>query len=177
MSSCLLLVFPLLVGLASSHLLCLCFSVSQSRNCARLHIVATSVLKVPILSWLKWRHMACGNNIHDVIIAHWHVISGDTQTSQPTDRENIKGQPITWFLSWGGGGGNTDLIPYFLTLGYPYILHIFTVSHCLFIHVCHFLACLSQILPSLQQKFVFIQEVNCDKLILQIDTHSAHSSW
>ena len=104
MSSCLLLVFPLLVGLASSHLLCLCFSVSQSRNCARLHIVATSVLKVPILSWLKWRHMACGNNIHDVIIAHWHVISGDTQTSQPTDRENIKGQPITWFLSWGGGG-------------------------------------------------------------------------
>jgi len=41
--------------------------------------------------------MACGNNIRDVIIAHWHVISGDPQTSR-----NLR---TSWPCdSWVGGG-------------------------------------------------------------------------
>ena len=44
----LLLVFLILVSLASSHLCCICFLVSRTYICARLLIVATPVLKAAV---------------------------------------------------------------------------------------------------------------------------------
>ena len=50
MSSCSLVAFPLSVSLASLHPLCLCSSVPQTCNCARVLIVATLVLKAAELA-------------------------------------------------------------------------------------------------------------------------------
>jgi len=49
-SSCSLVAFPLSVSLVPLHLLCLCSSVSQTRNCTRVLIVATLVLKAAELA-------------------------------------------------------------------------------------------------------------------------------
>ena len=70
------------VSLRSSHLCCLCFSLSRARNCARLliHAVATPVLQPAIRSWLVKSH---GNNVRDVIISH-------------TDMENISNLRTSW---------------------------------------------------------------------------------
>ena len=77
MSSCSLLAFLLTVSLTSSHLHCLCSPVSPTRNCARLLIVATPVLKALIKSTKVKSH---GNNACIVIIVH--VLSADVQTNK-----------------------------------------------------------------------------------------------
>ena len=81
-SSCSLLAFLLSVSLMSSHVCCHC---SLTRNCARLLITATPVLKAVVKLTTVKLH---GNNLHEVMIAH--IISGDTHTNQPTDTENEK---------------------------------------------------------------------------------------
>ena len=79
MSSCSLLVFLLLVSLASSCLRCLCSLISQTCNCAWLVVIP--VLKAAIRSTKVKSHR---NNLCDVIIAH--VISADVQTNKQTNR-------------------------------------------------------------------------------------------
>ena len=74
------------VSLASLHLRCLCFSVSQIHNCARLLIVTTPVPKPAVQSQIKVE--LCGNYVCDVIIVH--MISGDAQSHKPADAENRK---------------------------------------------------------------------------------------
>ena len=61
--------------------------VSRTRNCARLLIVAISVLKAAVRSQLNWssKVQLHDKNVCDVIIMH--VISGDAQSHEPTDAE------------------------------------------------------------------------------------------
>ena len=81
-SSCLFLVFPLSVSLASLRPHCLCFRyLSQTRNCARLLIVASSLI---LLKSTKVN--SYDNNVCDVINTRdkWGC------TDQQTDVENLK---------------------------------------------------------------------------------------
>jgi len=76
MSSCLFLVFPLSVSLVSLCLCWLSFSVSQTHNCARLLVVASTQSSWPKSTKAKLH----GNTLRNVIIVQ--VISGEARNNR-----------------------------------------------------------------------------------------------